>query len=175
VGGRYPEGGIRCLTGGVNQKARDFVMISGGPQAHTEPIASERRKEQSIMEVNLKLIREALEAKLKGTIPTRGLRESIHIQRAADPADLTQQAAERDLAVHSLDRDSTLARRLRSALGRLTDGSYGVCIECGDDIAPKRLHAIPWAELCIRCQETADRAAARKESHATPAGLRKAA
>jgi RNA polymerase-binding transcription factor len=116
------------------------------------------------MKANLELVRQALESQLKQTAPTRGLRESIHIYRVADPLDVTQQAAEREVALHSLDRESALARRLRSAIERLNDGSYGVCLECEEEIAPKRLKAIPWAELCIRCQERADRSGAERES-----------
>ena len=109
------------------------------------------------MKANLGLVRRILEAQLKEATPTRGLRESIRIHQVADPLDMTQQAAEREVAVLNLDRDTALARRLRSAIERLDDGSYGVCLQCEEEIAPNRLKAIPWAELCIRCQEMADR------------------
>jgi RNA polymerase-binding transcription factor DksA len=32
-------------------------------------------------------------------------------------------------------------------------GQYGECIRCGEDINEKRLAAVPWATMCIRCQE----------------------
>jgi DnaK suppressor protein len=68
---------------------------------------------------------------------------------------MTQEAVERDVAVQILDRESTLVRRLRSAIDRIRDGSYGACLQCEEEIADKRLKAIPWAELCIDCQERA--------------------
>jgi DnaK suppressor protein len=37
------------------------------------------------------------------------------------------------------------------ALIKMSVGDYGVCESCGDDIAPKRLEAIPWARLCVDC------------------------
>ncbi len=37
------------------------------------------------------------------------------------------------------------------ALSKMSLGDYGVCESCGDDIAPKRLQAIPWARLCVEC------------------------
>lgn len=40
---------------------------------------------------------------------------------------------------------------VRSALGRLDDGTYGVCARCGDDIAPGRLHAMPATLFCVKC------------------------
>jgi DnaK suppressor protein len=114
---------------------------------------------------DLTLVRRLLELQLKKTAFSRGGSDSICIQQLADPIDMTQEAAERDIAVQILDRESTLVRRLRSAIGRIDDGSYGICLECEEEIAPKRLKAIPWAELCIGCQERAD--ASRKRRQAT--------
>jgi DnaK suppressor protein len=112
-----------------------------------------------IVTTNQELTRQILESKLRETAPIRGLRDSIRIYQVADPIDMTQEAAEREMAVQNLDRESAMVRRLRSAIGRLHDGSYGVCLQCDEDISAKRLAAIPWAELCIECQERADRSA----------------
>lgn len=109
------------------------------------------------MKVELKLARHILERHLKEASSNRGLSDSIRIHQVADPVDMTQQAAERDVAVQLLDRESVLARRIRSALDRIQDGSYGICLQCEEEIAPKRLKAMPWAELCIACQEQADK------------------
>ena len=56
-----------------------------------------------------------------------------------------------------LGLSSTLARSIQGAIERLDNGSFGLCLKCEDNIAPKRLNALLWAELCIRCQEEADR------------------
>jgi DnaK suppressor protein len=117
-----------------------------------------------IMKANLESVRQMLETRIREVAPTRGLRESIRIHQVADPLDMTQQAAEREIAVHNLDRDSALVQRLRSAIARVNDGSYGVCLHCEEEIATKRLKAIPWAELCIQCQEMADRSASSNET-----------
>ena len=108
------------------------------------------------MSMNLESIRQILESQLQAASPTRHLRESIQIHQVADPVDMTQQAAEREMAVRGLDRDSLLVRRLRSAIERLDNGSYGKCADCEEEISPKRLKALPWAELCIDCQEATD-------------------
>ena len=39
-------------------------------------------------------------------------------------------------------------------MDRLDDGSYGTCAGCGEEIAPRRLQAIPEATTCVRCQES---------------------
>lgn len=44
-------------------------------------------------------------------------------------------------------------KELNAALQRLEDGDYGVCQECGEAIAARRLRAIPWAKYCVVCQE----------------------
>jgi len=85
------------------------------------------------------------------------LREGIVIERSADAFDEVQFAAARELRTRTLERESNLLRDVRLALGRIADGSYGDCLQCGDEISPRRLKAVPWATLCIGCQERADR------------------
>ncbi len=84
-------------------------------------------------------------------------RDAITIEKSADALDEVQHAAERELAIRNLDRESNLLRNVRSALRRIDDGSFGTCLHCEEEISPKRLAAVPWAPFCIQCQEQADR------------------
>jgi len=84
-------------------------------------------------------------------------RDGITIEKSPDQMDEIQSATERDLAIRNVDRESTLLRDVRAALLRIRDGSFGTCIQCEWPINPKRLAAVPWAPLCIECQEAADR------------------
>jgi DnaK suppressor protein len=84
-------------------------------------------------------------------------REDIAVQNTADTLDAVQFAGERDLAINNLNRETKLLRSIRSALARIDDGSYGVCLHCDEPINPKRLDAVPWAEYCLDCQEQAER------------------
>ncbi len=84
-------------------------------------------------------------------------REGITIEKSPDALDEVQHAAERELAIRNLDRESNLLRNVRAALRRVEDESYGICLHCEEDISPKRLNAVPWAPYCISCQEQADR------------------
>jgi DnaK suppressor protein len=90
---------------------------------------------------------------------TQGLRnrDDITIEKTADLLEEVQLTAERELAIRNLHRESGLLRDVRSALGRINDGSYGICLNCEEEIKPKRLEAVPWAAYCVRCQEMADR------------------
>ena len=83
--------------------------------------------------------------------------DGIAIEKSADEMDQIQYASERDLAMRHVDRDSALLREVKAALRRIRDGSFGTCLQCDEAIKPKRLAAVPWAPLCIQCQEAADR------------------
>jgi len=101
----------------------------------------------------------ALKAKL-ATISAGGdKRAEIIIEHAPDALDQVQFATERNLAVTLLSRDCKMSRRIQQALGRMKDGSYGLCLACEDPISEKRLQAVPWAELCLACQGRADQSA----------------
>lgn len=72
---------------------------------------------------------------------------------ADDATDIAEQ--ERDLALIG-----TLQERMREverALDQLDAGTYGICNNCNQPIAPERLEARPFATLCINCQSQADR------------------
>lgn len=66
-----------------------------------------------------------------------------------DDADMVFEA-ERNQAV--VDNAQILLAQVQAALDRLDNGTYGKCIQCGKDINPKRLEALPYATLCIDCQ-----------------------
>ena len=84
-------------------------------------------------------------------------REAIAIETTADELDRIQQAQERDFAMGVIDRDSLRLREIRAALQRIDDGTFGMCLNCEEEIAAKRLAAVPWTALCIVCQEAAER------------------
>jgi DnaK suppressor protein len=44
-----------------------------------------------------------------------------------------------------------------AALRRIEEGTYGTCQRCGNPIAPERLEALPYAELCIECKRRMER------------------
>ena len=84
-------------------------------------------------------------------------RDAITIEKSPDALDEVQNAAERELAIRNLDRESNLLRNVRAALHRIDEGTFGICLHCEEDISPKRLNAVPWAAYCIACQEIADK------------------
>ncbi len=70
------------------------------------------------------------------------------------PKDWEDRASERqgDEVLESLGKaDLEELRRIDAALGRIADGSYGICAKCGDAISEDRLNAVPTAALCRNC------------------------
>ena len=106
---------------------------------------------------DLDKFRNVLETKRQELSGSLRNRDEIVIEKAPDALDEVQLAGERELAIRNLDRDSNMLRQIRRALGRIQDGSYGVCLHCDEDISPKRIAAVPWAAYCIKCQEQVDR------------------
>jgi DnaK suppressor protein len=50
------------------------------------------------------------------------------------------------------DNSETVLAAIEKALTKIEVGTYGVCERCGKPIAPERLEALPYAELCIDCK-----------------------
>jgi DnaK suppressor protein len=105
----------------------------------------------------LNKFKNTLEAKQAELVHFVSNREGIAIEKSPDALDEVQHAAERELAIRNLDRESNLLRNVRGALRRLNDGTFGTCVHCEEEISPKRLAAVPWTAYCIQCQELADR------------------
>ena len=70
-------------------------------------------------------------------------------------SELFQAEINNALEVHEED----LLREIRDALNRINEGKYGLCELCGKKISKERLEAIPYARLCIRCEENKHRGA----------------
>lgn len=57
-----------------------------------------------------------------------------------------------DAKILQIEKEVREQADVTAALARITDGTYGVCIDCGDDIDTKRLEVYPTAKRCVRCQ-----------------------
>jgi len=55
------------------------------------------------------------------------------------------------LSLSEMDRRQLL--QVEEALRRIDRGDFGRCLQCGEEINPKRLEVAPWARHCVRCQE----------------------
>lgn len=77
------------------------------------------------------------------------------IETSDQSPDFTDQASlesDMDLNIHMKERDSRLLVKVKEALERLEDGTYGICEECGKEISELRLKARPVTTMCITCK-----------------------
>ncbi len=85
--------------------------------------------------------------------------KSDHDGREADEEvtqDLADKAANsytKEFLFHQSDDNRRILHLVNEALGRLENGTYGLCVACHEDVQVKRLEAVPWARHCIECQE----------------------
>ena len=81
----------------------------------------------------------------------------------ADEVDEIQANESRELELATRTLLVERVNRLAAALERLSEGEYGVCVECGEPIAPARLRALPEVQTCVRCQDRIERLERRME------------
>ena len=83
-----------------------------------------------------------------------GLKDAVHELSSYDnhPADLGSETHERSKDLALLDNARELRRKVKAALRRIEEGTYGRCVSCGADIQLARLEALPYVELCLDCQ-----------------------
>lgn len=84
-----------------------------------------------------------------GSITDETGEDAVFDNHLADTATVTY---DRELDYTLEESAEHVLAEIDAALKRIDDGSYGVCTNCGKDIAPERLDARPWATLCIDCQ-----------------------
>ncbi|ANA39238.1 MULTISPECIES: RNA polymerase-binding protein DksA [Geobacter] len=78
-----------------------------------------------------------------------------------DPNDRATQESDRNFELRIRDRERKLINKIREALERIDDGSFGTCEVCGEEIGEGRLKARPVTTLCIDCKMEQE----RKEKH----------
>ena len=100
--------------------------------------------------------RTTLAAKQTELAPSLRKRDGIAIEKTPDALDEVQLATERELMTRNLEREPNMLREVRAALERIQQGSYGICLNCDEEIGVGRLNAVPWTLLCIACQERDD-------------------
>lgn len=97
----------------------------------------------------------ALRARLAGEMTRISERSAEELFVAGDlhvpthPADQAAESLDREVAVIAAEK--TLIDAVDKALERLKQGKYGVCAECGAEIAAERLDALPCATQCVAC------------------------
>ena len=108
-----------------------------------------RRIKERLLQQKRSLERSALSVAEQG-------REAI-AEDAQDTADQAVFSYQKELLFTRGTHDHGQLALVKRALERLKEGSFGECIECGNEIGAKRLEALPWTPYCIDCQEKMER------------------
>jgi DnaK suppressor protein len=89
--------------------------------------------------------------------------------RDTEEQSVTDFAQEMDFALMEMKAQTLI--RIDEALQRVDQGTYGTCDECGQEIAEARLKAVPFALLCLECQEREETLAAEERAQAPARSL----
>ena len=69
-----------------------------------------------------------------------------------DPNDRATQESDRSFELRIRDRERKLINKIKEALERIDEDTFGICEMCGEDISEARLKARPVTTLCIDCK-----------------------
>lgn len=106
---------------------------------------------------DLEYFKNLLEKRLEGLLAEANRTVSgmtDHRENYADPTDRATMESERNFTLRIRDRERKLIVKIKEALGRIENGTFGICEECGEDISNERLNARPVTTLCINCKKS---------------------
>jgi DnaK suppressor protein len=98
------------------------------------------------------LLQEKLDELLKEADRTVDGMTDAKAENFPDPTDRASLESNRNFTLRIRDRERKLIVKIKEALARIDDGSYGKCEECGEKIGRERLEARPVTTLCIDCK-----------------------
>jgi DnaK suppressor protein len=108
---------------------------------------------KQVLDARRRRLQRYLEIKLRDArANTSGERES----RGLDTAETSDADLQQDLGLALVEMSAEALRHIDAALARLASGAYGYCADCGDEIARKRLEALPFAARCRECEEACE-------------------
>jgi RNA polymerase-binding transcription factor len=107
--------------------------------------------------------RREIQAEVQGKM--RGVREEgswSKLNEVLDAVESAEADIQEDLEFALVQMKSETLNKINDALGRLEQGNYGNCFECGEEIGEKRLRALPFAVRCKDCEEARENAEQRE-------------
>jgi DnaK suppressor protein len=84
------------------------------------------------------------------------------VQGVLDAAESSELDIQDEIEFALIQMKAETLHRINEALERLEEGTYGRCFECGEEIEPRRLRALPFAVRCKDCEEAREVAAQRE-------------
>ena len=100
----------------------------------------------------------------------RDVRSDDKMTEVLDAVESAEADIQEDIEFALVQMKSETLNKVNDALTRLDQGTYGNCFECGEEIAEKRLRALPFAVRCKDCEEAKEVAEQRERQHAQRRG-----
>ncbi|HEX7485753.1 MAG TPA: TraR/DksA C4-type zinc finger protein [Vicinamibacterales bacterium] len=88
--------------------------------------------------------------------------QSGKVNNVLDPGESSEAGIQEDIEFALIQMKAETLNKINEALGRLEEGAYGNCFECGEEIAHQRLRALPFAVRCRDCEEARENAQRRE-------------
>jgi len=136
------------------EKIKKSKADSLNPAKSIDPKEKVQVASKTLLQMKEKLLAEG-----RGKSLPDNLDASLDIGDEGDRAD-TERTHEISVLLSLRDKEKLLA--IEEALEKLREGTYGVCEECGDEIGPARLKAMPLARLCVPCQSRLEKETAHQ-------------
>ena len=115
--------------------------------------------------------RRELQAEVQGKMrDVRAAGEGGRLSEVLDAVESSEADIQEDIEFALIQMKSETLNKIDDALTRLEQGNYGNCFECGEEIAEKRLRALPFAVRCKDCEEAKEVAEQRERQHAQRRG-----
>ena len=133
---------------GGGEKEKEFM-----PTSAAKPIKMPKKE----MEKYRRLLNEKKTSLSADLAKTRNAEEETSDEATQDIADKAVSSYTREFLYSLSDNDRNTLLQIDQALGRIDDGTFGCCLNCGTLMSEKRLFAVPWAPHCVDCQELAEK------------------
>jgi DnaK suppressor protein len=95
---------------------------------------------------------------------------SLQVDSNQDSADQCVLTLSKESLFERSSQRRTLLRLVEAALERISNGSFGICVGCGEEIQIRRLKALPWTQFCLQCQEELEQEVGASVAAQAPTG-----
>ena len=140
----------------MTQKDEDSVaarVVAALTLKETPKEKEERQRRREVLQRMLLGKRQEIMREIEGNLG-QSLTEDQQrrLESARDVGDQALMDLDRELGISLMEMRNRKRQAIDEALTRLSEGTYGICAECGIEVSEKRLEAVPFAKLCVQCQ-----------------------
>jgi DnaK suppressor protein len=136
------KSGARAGAKGRARKRRKPVVIPKALQALREKLLERRTKLLSELDQDYRQLKDHANESRPGT---------------GDVSDIAADISDGEMALQAAQNESGEIAQIDEALGKIEDGTYGLCEMCGGRIPQARIEVLPFVTLCVKCKEAEER------------------